>query len=266
MTAATSIVAPRPAPDLSGRPGVPFRRLFRTELRKLTDTRASRWLLIAIIVITAAVVIGAVLIAKPDKLTFNNLVNYTQSPQKILLPVLGILVVTSEWSQRTGLITFTLSPHRGRVLLAKLAATLCAGAVSALFAFGAAALGNLVAHAARAGDGSWSFGLAGLRDLLLVQVTGLVQGFAFGALLLNSAAAIVLYYVVPNVWALLFSSVSGLKAAGRWVDLNTAQQPLYLHTMTGPAWARLACAVAIWVVLPLIIGLIRVFRSEVKSN
>ena len=41
-----------------------------------------------------------------------------------LLPVLGILAMTSEWSQRTALTTFTLSPRRIPVLLAKLVAAL----------------------------------------------------------------------------------------------------------------------------------------------
>ena len=37
----------------------------------------------------------------------------------ILLPVLGILLVTSEWSQRTAMVTFTLEPSRSRVIAAK---------------------------------------------------------------------------------------------------------------------------------------------------
>jgi ABC-2 type transport system permease protein len=265
MTAA-SVAAPRPYTKLTGRPGVPFHRLVKAELRKLTDTRASKWLLFSIIAITVLVVVVAVIVAKPGNLTFTNLIDYAQSPQKILLPVLAILIVTSEWSQRTGLVTFTLSPHRGRVLLAKLVATLTAGAISISSAFAAAALGNLVGKLARDGNGSWSFGPGALRDLLLVQVTGLLQGLAFGMLLLISAAAVVLFYVLPNAWDLLFSSVSGLKDLAPWVDLNTAQQPLYLHQMDGRSWAQFASAAGIWVVLPLVLGAIRVRRSEVKSG
>ena len=37
-----------------------------------------------------------------------------------LLPILAIMLVTSEWSQRTALVTFTLEPRRSRVVLAKL--------------------------------------------------------------------------------------------------------------------------------------------------
>ena len=65
----------------------------------------------------------------PINLTYDRLVDYTQTPQKILLPVLGILAITSEWSQRTGLVTFTLAPNRGRVLLAKVTATVILGLV-----------------------------------------------------------------------------------------------------------------------------------------
>ena len=45
------------------------------------------------------------------------------APASILLPIVGILLVTSEWSQRTALITFALVPDRGRVLAAKLLAS-----------------------------------------------------------------------------------------------------------------------------------------------
>ena len=42
----------------------------------------------------------------------------------ILLPVLGIMSVTSEWSQRTAMVTFTLEPSRSRFLAAKFVGTL----------------------------------------------------------------------------------------------------------------------------------------------
>ena len=43
-------------------------------------------------------------------------------PMSVILPIIAALSVTAEWSQRSGLTTFTLAPHRGRVLLAKAAA------------------------------------------------------------------------------------------------------------------------------------------------
>ena len=44
----------------------------------------------------------------------------TAEIMSLILPVLGILLVTSEWSQRTGLTTFALVPQRERVIVAKL--------------------------------------------------------------------------------------------------------------------------------------------------
>jgi hypothetical protein len=107
--------------------GIPFSRLVRAELRKLTDTRASRWLLLAIAAATPVVIAVMLAVAAPRDLTYAKLVDFTATPQKLLLPALGILAMTSEWSQRTGLVTFTLVPSRRRVLLAKGTATLGSG-------------------------------------------------------------------------------------------------------------------------------------------
>lgn len=258
--------AARTLPTLGDPGDIPFGRLVRTELRKLTDTRASRWLLIAIVTITPVVVAVMLFAASPKALTYNKLVDYTQTPQKILLPALGILAITSEWSQRTGLVTFTLVPDRRRVLLAKFTATLALGLLVIAVAFAAAGAGNLLGAVLRHGDGSWAFGARGFGEIILVQLTGLVQGMAFGMLLLITAAAIVLYYVVPNLWSALFSAVTSLKPIAPWFDLNKAQSPLYTHDMTSSAWLHLAVAVAIWIAVPLAAGWVRVLRAEIKPT
>jgi ABC-2 type transport system permease protein len=263
MSAIVTAGPPAPA-GIAGQAGIPFGRLLRAELRKLTDTRAGKWLLIAMATITVLVVVVAVFAAPARDLTYSKLVDYTQTPQKLLLPVLGILAVTSEWSQRTGLVTFTLAPNRGRVLLAKLTATVTLGLIVIAIAFAAAAAGNLAGSALRHGNGSWAFGVAGSRDISLVQLTGVIQGVAFGTLLLITAAAIVAYYA-QNLWTVLLTSVPALKHSAPWIDLNSAQTPLYNHDMTGHGWVQLLAAVAIWVGIPLVLGTIRVRRAEVKS-
>jgi ABC-type transport system involved in multi-copper enzyme maturation permease subunit len=246
--------------------GIPFGRLVRTELRKLTDTRASRWLLIAIVAATPIVVAVMLFAAAPKDLTYNKLVDYTQTPQKILLPALGILAMTSEWSQRTGLVTFTLVPDRRRVLLAKFTAVLALGLLVIAVAFAAAAIGNALGAALRHGNGSWSFGASGFGEITLLQLTGLVQGMAFGMALLVTAAAVTAYYVVPNLWSVLFGSIASLKPIAPWFDLNKAQSPLYTHDITGRGWLQLLVALAIWVAIPLALGVWRVSRTEVRSS
>lgn len=251
---------------MTGPPGVPFGRLLRAELRKLTDTRAGKWLVIAILAATPITVAVTLFAAKPADLTYSQFVDLTQTPQKFLLPVLGILSVTGEWSQRTGLVTFTLEPDRGRVLRAKAAAVLLLGLVVIAAAFAVAAVGNALGPAVRHGDGSWHFGAGGFLDLTIVQLTGLALGLALGMILMISAAAVVAYYVLPSLSSLLFNAVPGAKSVKDWLDLNSAQTALYNHDITGRGWAGLAVAVLIWVAAPAAAGVLRVSRSEIKTG
>lgn len=262
----TTINPPAPTPVIAIEDGIPFARLWRTELRKLTDTRASRWLLIAITAVTPIVVAVMLFVVKRQNLTFNKLVDYSSTPENVLLPALGILAMTSEWSQRTGLVTFTLAPDQRRVLLAKFVATLCLGLLVSAIMFAACALGNLLGTGLRHGDGSWAFGLSGFAEITLVQVIGLIEGMAFGMALLITAAAIVSYYVLPTLWSALFAATSSLKSVGSWVDLNKAAGNLYNQKITGTGWLQLLVAATLWIFVPLAVGVWRVAHSEVKSS
>ena len=245
---------------------IPFSRLLRVELRKLVDTRAGFWLLAAIGIITAAVVVAYLFAADPEQLTFVNFIAATATPQGFLLPVLGILAVTAEWSQRTGLVTFTLEPSRARVAAAKLVAVVLVGLVAVVVAFAVAALGNVAGIVLQDGAGSWTIEAAGVRDFALLAVVGVVQGFAFGMLLMNTAAAIVLYYVLPMAWSVVFSLVGALEGAAPWLDFNTAIGPVFAgDTLQGDDWAHVAVAGSLWVLIPLALGLVRLLRREVKS-
>lgn len=245
--------------------GVPFARLVRVELRKLVDTRSGRWLLIAIALITATVVTILLFAAPPREMTYANFVNATGTPQGVLLPILGILTVTSEWGQRTGLVTFTLEPHRSRVVAAKLVAVLVLGLLAVVVALALAAVGNQLGASFRGGNGAWAFGLSGVRDVLVLQLTGVVQGLALGMLIMNSAGAIVTYFALPTVWGILTSSVAWFRRIGAWVDLNTTSAPLSTHQMNAGAWGRLAVAASIWILLPFALGWLRLLRRELKS-
>jgi ABC-2 type transport system permease protein len=258
----TAISAAPATLDVSGTPGIPLSRLVRVELRKLADTRASRWLLIAIAAITAVIIAIFFLTADTSDRTFLNFMGATATPQGFLLPVLGILLVTSEWSQRTALVTFTLMPVRGRVLLAKVLAALIAGLAAILLAIAVAAVATLLGGApdAWAGIGPDDFAKFGL-----LQVSGVLQGLAFGLLFLSSAAAIVTFFVLPTAFTIVANLWGALRDAAPWVDLGTAQQPLFSGTdLSGEQWLQVTTATLIWVVLPFVVGLVRVLRAEVK--
>ena len=115
--------------ETAGRPQagyapIPFRTVLGVELRKMFDTRSGFWLMIGIVAAGLLATTAVVLFASDDGLTYDNFAGAIGVPMTILLPVVAILSVTGEWSQRAGLTTFTLVPHRGRVIRAKLSATL----------------------------------------------------------------------------------------------------------------------------------------------
>jgi ABC-2 type transport system permease protein len=248
--------------DLTGTPRIPTSRLINVELRKLADTRSGKWLLITIGLITAAIIAIFFLTADQSERTFLNFIGVTATPQGFLLPVMGILLVTSEWTQRTALVSFTLMPVRGRVLFAKVVAALIAGLAAIVLAVAIASLATVLGGAdnAWAGIGADDFGKFGL-----LQASGILQGLAFGLLFLNSAAAIVTYFVVPIAFSIVAGLWSAMQDAAPWVDLGTAQTPLFEGShLTGEQWAQLGTATLIWVVLPFVLGLVRVLRAEVK--
>jgi len=260
------ISATTAGPSLRDTARVPLSRLVRVELRKMVDTRAGRWLLVAIVGLTlAAVVLFAFFGSDGDK-TYWNFVGITATPQGFLLPVLGILSVTSEWSQRTGLVTFTLEPHRGRVLAAKVAAVLILGVGFVVLLLAAAAGGNVLGSSL-GGDGSWAFGVGEASRVFLLQLLGLLGGLAFGVVLLNSAAAIVASFVLPLATGLLFNLVPALADSAAWIDLGTAQAALFdfQGTITRAEWLQLLVTSLWWVWIPLAAGVVRVLRAELKS-
>ena len=184
-------------------------------------------------------------------------------PQGFLLPVLGILLVTSEWSQRTALVSFTLTPVRGRVLRAKFLAALVAGMAAIAIAVLLASLATVIGGS----DNAWAqVGIDDLGKVVLLQVTAVVQGLAFGLLFLNSSAAIVSYFVLPSALNIIGTLWESLHKVQPWIDLWAAQDPLFRGggNLTGEQWAQSVTSTLIWVVLPLVIGLVRVLRAEVK--
>jgi ABC-type transport system involved in multi-copper enzyme maturation permease subunit len=243
-------------------PAVPLSRLVLVELRKLADTRSGMWLLIVIGLASVATGLTLVLAAPDAEQDFNAFFTFAQLPAGILLPVLGILAMTSEWSQRTALTTFTLVPQRGRVITAKLAAAVVIAIVAAAstLAFGAAF--NLIAGAT-GGDGSWTIAWQVIVQCVALQVLFVLMGSAFGALLMNSPVAIVTFFALPMVWTILGETIRSLKTAAGWLDINLTTAPLTEGAMDAGQWGRLGVSAAVWVLLPLILGTVRVLRREV---
>jgi len=248
--------------DISGTTKVPLLRLVKVEMRKMLDTRSGLWLIIAIIAITALITVIFFFTASDDDRTFLNYIGIMATPQGFLLPVMGILLVTQEWTQRTGMVTFTLEPHRAKVIGAKVLAALVFGLLAVALACLIATLATIVSGA----PGAWeNIGVDDFAKFTLLQVTGVLQGLAFGLIFLNSAAAIVTYFVLPIAFSIVAELWGALSDIAPWVDLGTSQQPLFSGAnLTGEEWWQVVTSTAIWVVLPFLAGLIRVLRAELK--
>ncbi|MGL5850118.1 MAG: ABC transporter permease [Phycicoccus sp.] len=245
------------------RAGVPSARLFRVELRKLLDTRAGRWLAGSTALVSVLAVAAFLVWGDNDEATFEGLLGLAVLPLVVLLPILGIMSATAEWSQRTGMVTFALEPHRGRVVAAKLAAAavLALGVVATAVA--GTALAHLVAGAFLDLPGDWSVPGAVVGGIALAMVVYLVQGVAFGLVFLNTPLAIVLSLVLPTAFTIVGALVSGFKRVATWLDLSRATEPLLGGSMGGQDWAHLGTASLLWLGLPLTVGTWRVMTREV---
>ena len=240
------------------RPGLP--RLATVELRKSADTRAGFWLLLVVVLLAAAIVVLQLVFGEDSDRTFSAVLSSAVQVISIVLPVVGILLVTSEWSQRTGLSTFALVPQRERIMVAKTIGATILTLLAVVACLVVAAIGNAIA------GGDWDLGLGELGRYTLFELITMLGGVAFGLAFMNSALAIVMYFVIPIGWSILGESIPALDKPADWLDLGRPMTTLADSTvsMTGTDWAQLATASAVWVGVVLAIGLIRLHRTELK--
>lgn len=269
----TQTVVPSRLAETGKDDAIPFGRLLGVEFRKSWDTRAGFWLIAIIgLLVVAAEVIALIVFITQDAqdaswIFFSQLAGIITS---LLLPVFGIMLVTAEWGQRTAMVTFSLEPRRIRVVMAKLLVGILLTVATVILCLIVGAVCNLI-FGATGGDVVWNEdGLVeGFIGFFLIQALTMCVGFALAALLLNTAAAIVVFfayaYVLPGLIALAASTIGWFEDFAPWIDLLEAQQPLYeFMSMSGTEWGHFVVSTLIWIVIPLGLGLRRILRAEVK--
>jgi hypothetical protein len=237
-----------------------FGRLLRVEWRKSIDTRAARWLLIAVALLTAGAAMVPLFLPQEMQQGWPSYLGMTALVLALLLPLVSIMTLTSEWGQRSVLVTFTQEPRRHRVVAAKVLSGLAMALLGAVFAFAISAAA-MAASVTLGRSVTWSMEWKYIVGFALFVIANSLMGMAFGALLLNTAAAIVLFLVLPTLWTML--SIGWLEDLGRWLD--TAQTYRYIlesdwNGHTGP----ILMSLAVWVALPLTLGTVRTLRREVS--
>jgi hypothetical protein len=226
----------------------------------MVDTRAGFWLQLAVLGLTITVVVLAAVTDGAEDHTLRAILEAAVWPAYILLPVVGILLVTSEWSQRTTLITFALVPNRWRVLAAKALAGLVLSMAALVVCLALAGLATAIAAPGLAG--TWSLPGALLAQHAIFLGTAMIMGLGFGAMLLSSPLAIVLYFGLPIGWSAL-GSIDALTPTARWLDGGRSLAPMPEHVMDATEWARAGTTLAVWMALPVLLGLWRIARNEV---
>lgn len=249
--------------DVSPSRTVPFARLAAVEIRKLTDTRTALVLLTLLVLGAVGAMIVRTVVLAQDVPGVQDVATGTGPVLSLFLPILGIVSVTSEWSRRTALTTFALEPRRGRVLAAKaVAATVVAVATSALMI--AVAYPTTAASAARGTEPSFALDPVALVGWTATNVLFTLCGVALGALLLNGAASIVVYLVASIAWGFVGLTGELGSTLARWFDLNGTTVPLADGEMSPEAVGPLLASIGLWVVVPFLLGVLRVRRIELR--
>jgi len=257
--------------DIGGSPRVPFSRLVRVELRKSYDTRAGFWLLVSIIGIVTVVVGIALIITlvQAEPILLGDFVAIAAYITAFMLPILAIMLVTTEWSQRSALTTFALEPRRERIVLAKMVVSVLLTLLTLLAALVVGVLCTAICEVAQPELTTWDLGLDGLAGFLVTQNLAVLGGLAIATLLLNTPASIVLFvvyrFVLPGLFAAGNALIGGFDSISPWLDFQAAQDDIYEWDLSGvEEWSHLLVSGALWLVLPVAVGLWRILRAEVK--
>lgn len=264
MTTATTPISAAPAARRATDIAIPGSRLVAVELRKMVDTRAGRWVLASVPIVMALTLIVGAATGDPDQRSFVRLLALAQQPTSALLPILGILAATTEWSRRTVLTTFALLPSRPRLLAAKVAASQVLVLATVMLTVVFAALVAAFAPALWTTQSDWGVGLSDLGEYVAYQSLYMLIGISIGSLLMNTPASIVTFLMFPTIWMAVISAFPKLDDVQRWADTGTAWEHLVADApMTATWWARVGTTALIWLALPLAFGIRRQLRREV---
>ena len=265
-----STAAPVPTLDIASTPKTSISRLTSVEFRKAIDTRAGFWFATSIVGLVLVVLSIYSLAASDGAKNLGDMIQIAAGVLGYFLPILIIMLVTSEQSQRNGLVTFTLEPKRSRVVVAKFLAGIALSAVvmvlAAVLAVAFTALAALTGASPEwSVDGHLLFNGFVLSNLIVIFV-----GFAIAMLLMNTPAGIVVYFVytfiLPIAVGILGALSSGFNDFAPWIEFNTAQTPLFSgdYQPSVEEWAQIATSGLIWLVVPLVLGTLRLLRIEFK--
>lgn len=263
--------AARSLPRSAGQ--VTFGGAMRSEFTKLWSVRSTYWSLLLMLVLVAGFAaiagVGAVTnlpVPKNWDPTQHSLFGLYLG--QLVIGVLGVLVISSEYA--TGMIrtTLTANPHRGVMIAAKAAVfTVTAFAASLITALGAFFLGQAILATKHINTTITSPHVPGaiLGAALFLTLCGLI-GFGFGLLLRYTAAGLGATVGVLFVLTVLvnFLPTSWQNDIARFVPALAGAQLWTTRAAEGPFFAPAGSFAVLcgWVALALIPALVRYRRRD----
>jgi hypothetical protein len=234
----------------------PLLRLARVEARKMFDTRAALWLVVFTALIAVGGAVGQALGADGLEAEAGDAFITAAAASTLLVPIVGVLLVTGEWSQRSGLYTFALVPIRLRVAAAKLIAVVAV----ALAATAVCLLLGLLAGGMLGSGTELSASEAGRGALYALISVGI--GYALGLLLQSSPLAIVTLFAGPLLIAAIGAISTSIADVTDWLN-QSGLESLVTIPFDEVEWGKVGVTALVWIALPLVLGAIRLERGDI---
>ncbi len=137
-----------------------------------------------------------------------------------------------------------------------------------LLAFTIGAIGNVIGATVAGSDLVWDVSAAEGLMVVLGNILGIAIGFALGIcsaiLRAPSSATSSTPSSPPPCSASSQPARTGSHDLQPWIDFHLTQTALFAGTLSAQQWANLGVTGVFWLVVPLLVGLRVVLRSEVK--
>lgn len=243
-------------------------RLIRSELRKLTSTKMPLAFLIALLAIAA---LNAFAVVAGTDMDGSKAFIATEEDQQSLMAfafnafmgsgLFGAIAVAREYGHRTVVPTFLSSPVRHRAVLAQYIAVAIGGLV--LSVIGAGLTVAAVAIALPTTDYGFLVSVENVARVVgasaFAGAAGATLGAGIGAIVRNVGGAVTLtvfvFIVAPPLVVQLANGTAD------WMPANLAN--VISGTVEGVSQAAAIVALVIWALVPAVIGLVRVQRSDI---
>lgn len=276
----TAAVRERPAVAALPAGHYRFVDIVRSEWTKMWSVRSTMWTLLATAVVTIALSVVGTAQASSQwaSMTATSRAIFDPASQslqgviysQLVIGVLGILLITSEYATGTSTVTFAAVPARGKVLAAKtLVFAMVAGAIGEVLSFLAFFAGQamLAAPAPHATLGQPNVLRAVVGGGLIFMVLGLFA-LGLGTIVRHTAGAITAYVVALLVLPIVVGALptATQDAIGKYLPAHVADT---MTTVTAPLdhpqfapWAGLG-VLAIYAAVALGAGAVLLRRRDV---